>query len=165
MGTQEGIGYGEDYRHRQPKGRRGEKLTTAVNLSAAMGERGHKTLLVDIDPQGNASSGWESTAEAWTSPPMNFSSGGRRERGPGADPVSQSSGSAKQPEPGGGGAGAGGFQHRESRLKTALALSGRNTSICLLTAPRRWGLSPPTPSAPPIPCWFPFSANITPWRA
>lgn len=33
------------------------KTTTAVNLSAAMGAMGRKTLLVDIDPQGNSSSG------------------------------------------------------------------------------------------------------------
>ena len=33
------------------------KTTTAVNLSAAMGRRGLKTLLVDTDPQGNSSSG------------------------------------------------------------------------------------------------------------
>lgn len=33
------------------------KTTTAVNLSAAMGMRGKRTLLVDIDPQGNSSSG------------------------------------------------------------------------------------------------------------
>ena len=41
------------------------KTTTSVNLAAAMGSNQKKTLLVDMDPQGNSSSGLGMIEEHW----------------------------------------------------------------------------------------------------
>lgn len=42
------------------------KTTTAVNLSAALAERGYRVLMVDLDPQGNTTSGLGCTVGSGT---------------------------------------------------------------------------------------------------
>ena len=50
------------------------KTTTSVNLAAYLAEQGHRVLLADLDPQGNATSSLGSTKIQFNNRPMNSSS-------------------------------------------------------------------------------------------
>src|SRR6059036_2817635 len=54
------------------------KTTTSVNVAAALAERGKRTLLVDLDPQGNATTGLGFEKATLTSTVYNVLSQNRR---------------------------------------------------------------------------------------
>jgi CO dehydrogenase nickel-insertion accessory protein CooC1 len=69
------------------------KTTTAINLATALAAIGERVLIVDLDPQGNASTGWGLVASSANGRPMTFcwaSAQRPRRRSPPACPTSPS---------------------------------------------------------------------------
>jgi len=129
------------------------KTTSAVNLAASLAAAGHRTLLVDMDPQGNASSGVGVDCRARPGSTYDVLVRGA----PLADVICPTEVPRLSLAPShvdlvGAELELVGTPSRETRLKAALAPVRGRYDFVLLDCP-------PTPSS--CPC----SASTTPWRA
>lgn len=137
------------------------KTTTTVNLSAAVGAKGRRTLLVDIDPQGNATSGVGAdkkqagptvyelligTAEPEQA--IRRTSFSRLDLLPSS--IALAGAEIEMVE----------LARREGRLKAALAPLRDRYDYLFVDCPPRSGCSPSTPYVRPTPFWSPSSASI-----
>ncbi len=117
------------------------KTTTAVNLAAALGSKGKKILLVDIDPQGNTTSGYGIIKKTLTRTSYDLLIG----RCSAKETIIRTSFEGVSVIPSGMNlAGAeielANLDKRESRLKSALALVKEDFDFILLDCPPSLGL-------------------------
>ena len=127
------------------------KTTTTVNLSACFAQAGKRVLCVDLDPQGNSTSGLGIDKEA---PEYSIYDVLINDVAPAQAVV------PTQIE---------GLDLLSSRKELSGAevelVGGPPMIISSSIARLPWGCSPSTPSPRRIPYWPPSSANTMPWKA
>lgn len=138
------------------------KTTSAVNLAAAVGDKGYKVLLADIDPQGNATSGLGINKRALDQSAYDVMINSV----PAKDVIIESEYDNVWVLPSNMAlAGAElelvDMDRRESRLKTAIAPVKADFDFIFFDCPPRSGLLPSMPCARRTPSWCLSSANTT----